>query len=270
MKPGEQFEKDCFEYLKSHFKTEYVDFVHMGGMDSTKSDIVTLKNGKELFYIEAKDSQAQSGQFVLLPEKDKKIFVFSPHNRSTENEMTRIITEHMNANFDHFANAGTSGQVLNVDVDVFSNWIIQHYKSKNVKYVISRNDGEYVIFPIRKFAEYFDIKSNYRIKKSGSGRPANKDIHDIEKLICQTYPTAEFSRENKKLFVYISKEIQEDRFTMGNYTYYLSRQGLNKYEVRKLSNTNNMNVIFSVELVKGQNKIDLEEFEFDISSQNLT
>ena len=167
VRPGEKFEIRCYEYLKKFYKTKSTDFYHEGGMDSTKSDIAAIKNGKIVFYIEAKDAAAQSGQFVLLPNEDTKTFVFSPRNKSEPNEMTNIIIDYMNSNFQRFNNAGTSGEKLNINTNIFADWIIEHYENKNVRYVISR-DKDYVIFPIRKFKQYFDIVANYRIKKSGS------------------------------------------------------------------------------------------------------
>ncbi len=263
MRPGEKFEIQCYEYLKEFYSTETTGFYHEGGMDSTKSDIAVIKNGKIEFYIEAKDSSAQSGQFVLLPDEDTETFVFSPRNKSKPNEMTCIIIHFMNSNFHRFNSAGTAGQSLDIDMNVFGDWIIEHYKDKNVKYVISY-DGNYVILPIRKFKKYFDIVAKYRIKKSGSGEPAQKYIPSIQQSISGYYNTARFTKENKKLFVEITEPLTIDRFVLGKYTYYLSHQSLNEYEVRRLSNTYNMNVIFSIKLMKSQNEGDLEEFEADL------
>lgn len=263
MRPGEQFELRCYEYLKRHYKSKETDFLREGGMDSTKSDIAVIKNGKIDFYIEAKDASAQSGQFVLLPDEEKEVFVFSPRNHSKPNEMTDIIINYMNNDFQHFNNAGTAGQTLNIDMGVFADWIIEHYKEKNVKYVISC-DRDYVIFPIRKFERYFNIIANYRIKKSGSGEPAKKDIPAVKQIIKSYYTTARFYQEEKKLFVDLSEKNDKDKFVMGNYTYYLSERNSDNYEVRRLSNTYNMNVIFSIELIKTQDEKDLEEFESDL------
>lgn len=52
MKPGEEFELRCYEYLKNFYKTKETDFYHEGGMDSAKSDIAVVKNSKIAFYIE--------------------------------------------------------------------------------------------------------------------------------------------------------------------------------------------------------------------------
>lgn len=263
MRPGEQFELRCYEYLKEFYKTKETDFYHEGVMNSTKSDIAAIKNGRIDFYIEAKDALAQSGQFVLLPDEDRKIFVFSPRNHSEPNEMTDIIIDYMNSNFHRFNNAGTAGQSLDIDTGVFSDWIIEHYKIKNVKYVISC-DRNYVIFPIRKFKQYFNIIANYRIKKSGSGKPSKKYIPAVKQAIKEYYNTAKFSQEEKKLYVDISEKVCKDRFILGDYTYYLSKKNSGNYEVRRLSNTYNMNVIFSIKLIKTQDKNDLEEFESDL------
>lgn len=263
MKPGEQFELRCYEYLKKFYKTKEADFHHEGGMDSTKSDIAVIKNGRIDFYIEAKEALAQSGQFVLLPDEKREIFVFSPRNHSKPNEMTDIIVGYMNSNFQRFNHAGTAGQSLDIDKRVFADWIIGYYKDKNVKYVISC-DRDYVIFPIGKFAQYFKISANYRIKKSGSGKPAKKNVPAIKQMIEEYYTTAKFSQEEKKLFVNISERIHKDKFVLGDYTYYLSKQNSGDYEVRRLSNTYNMNVIFSIELIKGQDDSDLEEFESEL------
>lgn len=263
MRPGEQFELFCYEYLKKLYRTKETDFYHEGGMDSTKSDIAVIKNGRIDFYIEAKEALAQSGQFVLLPDEKREVFVFSPRNHGKPNKMTDIIIDYMNSDFRRFNQAGTAGQSLDIDKSVFADWIMEHYKDKNVKYVISF-DRDYVIFPIRKFAQYFNIIANYRIKKSGSGKPAKKNIPAIKQMIEEYYTTAKFSQEEKKLFVNISERIHKDKFILGDYTYYLSERNFGSYEVRRLSNTYNMNVIFSIELIKGQDDSDLEEFESDL------
>lgn len=179
MKAGEEFEIRCYEYLKKLYKTKETDFCRKGGMDSTKSDIAVVKNGNVSFFIEVKERLAQSGQFVLSPKEDKETFIFSPKNKSEPNEMTDIIIDYMNGDFWNFNHAGTAGKSLNINPDIFADWIIGYYKEKGVKYVISF-DKDYVIFPIRRFQEYFNIIAKYRIKKSGSGVPAKKDMETIK------------------------------------------------------------------------------------------
>lgn len=263
MRPGEEFEIRCYEYLRHLYNVGNITFHREGGMDSTKSDIAVVKDGQTNFYIEAKDTSAQSGQFVLLPDQESKTFVFSPRNHSEPNKMTEIMVEYMNSDFDRFNNAGTAGEALDIDSSIFSEWIIKYYREKNVKYVISYKNN-YVVLPIRRFAAYFDILANYRIKKSGSGEPAKKDIPAVKQAIELLYPTVSFITQGKKLFASLSESISQDRFIIGKYTYYFSGQASGEYEIRRLSNTYNMNVIFSIQLKKLQDPSDLAEFEADL------
>ncbi len=263
MKPGELFEIRCCEYLNRMYNKQNIAFHRECGMNSIKSDIAVIKNGKIDYFIEAKDTAAQSGQFVLLPDGETKTFVFSPRNHSKPNEMTEIMIEYMNKNFDRFNNAGTVGESLDIDSSVFADWVIGHYEEKNVKYIISYNN-DYVILPIRRLAEYFDILAKYRIKKSGSGEPAKRDIPLVIQTIKKAYPSVSFSTKGKKLFTHISTPIIQDRFILGNYIYYFSEQSLNFYEIRRLSNTYNMNVIFSIQMKRSQDTNDLNEFEADL------
>ncbi len=264
MRPGEQFEINCCNYLNNNYKTPKIRFCREGGMDSTKSDIAVIKNGRTDFYIEVKDALAQSGQFVLLPDEYSRSFIFSPRNRSQPNEMTDIIINYMNSDFDLFSNAGTAGESIDIDSDVFADWIVKHYKSKNVKYIIS-GYNDYVILPIGKFSKYFNIKAQYRKKKSGSGDPPKKTVAAVKHIIEDNYATAIFSQDGSKLFADISEPVQNDRFTLGRYTYYLSNQYGTHYRVRKLSNTQNMNVIFSIKLIHDQGEKNLEAFKAELS-----
>ena len=263
MNPGEAFEIKCVEYLKGRYGNNNITFEHEGSMDSTISDISVLKNGNVKFFIEAKDTTAQSGQFVLLPDENTKNFIFSPKNRSLPNEMTEIIINYMNKDFERFNNAGTAGEALNIDSAIFVNWIIEHYKERNVKYVISYHN-DYIILPIRKFADYFDVTAKYRIKKSGSSEPAKKDIPTLKETILNVYPNTVFSTNGKKLYASINVSLSKDRFVLGRYTYYFSSQASNLYEVRRLSNTYNMNVIFSIKSKCPQINSDLAEFETEL------
>ena len=263
MKPGELFEIKCYEYLKTAYSGKKVIFQREGSMDSTKSDIAVIKNGNLDYFIEVKESLAQSGQFVLIPSEVNKKFSFSPRNRSEQNDMTKIIIGYMNQNFERFKGAGTAGKMLDIDSSVFADWIIGHYKERNVRYVISYSN-DFVILPVEKFSEYFDITAKYRIKKSGSNKPSAKDVPLIKEMVANMYSDAEFISKENKLYVSFSHDIVQDKFKIGKYTYFLSKQDLGYYEIRRLSNTCNMNVIFSIRLKKSQDKNDLEKFEKDL------
>ena len=70
-------ETECLKYLKLNFADKYYNFEAKGGSDSKKSDILLTKNGISLFYIEAKMSKAQCGQFVAFPNEGTRIFEYS-------------------------------------------------------------------------------------------------------------------------------------------------------------------------------------------------
>ena len=104
----EDFEIDCTNYLNKKFG-RYAEFVHCGGSDSTSPDIL-VKTAENSFYIDAKHSPAQCGQFVLFPDTKTRTFVYSPKNAAAKNKWSEKIIEYMNDNFAEFAAAGSTGR----------------------------------------------------------------------------------------------------------------------------------------------------------------
>ena len=132
MSNWEEFESKSTQYLSEKFGT-YADFTRMGGSDSTVPDILVRTRTGKCFYIEAKHSPAQCGQFVLLPNIRTRQFEYSPLNATAINEYSRSIMEYMNMDFDGFREAGTTGKDIDLPNgdSVFAKWIIQIYKEKN-------------------------------------------------------------------------------------------------------------------------------------------
>ena len=83
MKEWEQFENEATKFLNSRFGS-YARFFQKGGSDSTIPDIRVETHTGKTFYIEAKHSPAQCGQFVLLPD------IESGHFRYSEKNVNRI------------------------------------------------------------------------------------------------------------------------------------------------------------------------------------
>lgn len=268
MRPGEQFELDCLEYLRKNFEKEGIVFVHHDTTDSTGSDIEVIINGHSEFFIEAKDAAAQSGQFVLLPDDVSRTFIFSPRNKSLPNEMTELIIAYMNEDYDRFNAAGTAGEMLDIDSDIFTQWIIEHYKEKKVKYVISKRK-HMLICPIEKFGDYFEVSANFRIKKSGSNEPSGKYVDDVIAALKNQFNITDVYKQTvngkKKLFANAPANLSKIRFESGNYTYYLSPQAeAGHFEIKQLSNTRNKNVIFSINIKQEQQLTDLEVFKTEL------
>ncbi|CCJ32983.1 hypothetical protein [Caloramator australicus] len=254
----ENFEIDCTEYLNRKFG-DYASFKHMGRSDSTIPDIkVTTKSGN-VFYIEAKHCPAQCGQFVLLPDIAKRTFIYSPLNTTPKNTYAEQIIKHMNAQFDEFKEAGTSGKdiIMNNGSEIFSNWIIDTYRNKGVCYFITNN---YTIFPIERFSEYFNVSAKYRVKRSGSSHVGKSNIPNILSYIkSQGYDIKSTRIEGGKLFVVLAESLHNQRFILNGYEYMFSLRD-SEYEIRKLSNTFNANVIFSIDLTANKSGIGTEEF----------
>ncbi len=247
MKSWEKFELDCTNYLSKTFG-DYAKFIHQGGSDSTIPDILVKTSLGNTFYIEAKETPAQCGQFVLLPDIQNQQFTYSDKNISSINVYSREIMNHMNRYFEEFKEAGTSGKdiIMPNGEEVFADWIIHYYKDKGVRYFIT---NDFVILPIDHFRSYFNITAKYRIKRSGSSSPGRA----LTVYFSRAFQNGEYDEfcvtdvfvEGTKLFVKSNIELHNKRFYHLNYEYMFSKRD-DRYELRKLSNTFNANVIFSI------------------------
>ncbi|MBR4026773.1 MAG: hypothetical protein IKJ01_04355 [Lachnospiraceae bacterium] len=240
----EDFELDCTEYLNKQFGA-YAQFIHQGGPDSTKPDIFVHTSTGNRFYIEAKHTPAQCGQFVLLPNIESGKFEYSTKNDTHLNSYAKMIMEYMNCEFDAFRECGTAGKEIEIQngQEIFSNWIIEMYKQKGVVFFIT---NDYVILPIHKFADYFEVTAKYRIKRSGSDAVGKtRSLEILEYIKSNSYLIDAYQIEGKKLFVESNQNLHNLRFVYRMNEYMFSLRD-NKYEVRKLSNTYHANVIFSI------------------------
>ncbi len=266
MNTWEEFELKCLNYLCNKFG-DYATFEAMGSTNPTVSDIKAITNHGKEFFIEVKESPAQCGQFVLIPEDTTKTFHFSAKNFSKSNAQVQKIINFMNLEYDKFRNAGTKGEkiIFPSSNNIFAQWIIDYYKTKNVEYIIT---NDFILFPVEKISDYFDIECVYRIKKSGSssiGLSSKNELNDyLDNLQLKNYRSY---YNNKKLSVFTSDDIGGNTFSIKGNSYIFSRNN-NSYEVRKLSNTCNANVIFSVKLKP--NVIGLTDLDFINDIQNKT
>lgn len=257
MDAWKSFEKECCDYLNRAYGNERVQFVWDGGSDSTSPDIMVFINGRNAFNIEVKSPQAQSGQFVVLNKNGQ--LIFSPRNKS-DIEDARPFLSYMNANYEKYAVATTAGADLDMNPDEYNDWIIGHYLRRGVKFVITRDAFSFVILPIERYGEYFDTSCTYRIKKSGSAEVPRVDAASVARLFCGESYRYELG---KKLCVVSSRRyFKGTRLTYGDYDYLVSAvlpDGA--LYIRRLSNTYNANVIFSVSLKRNQSSGDLKTFK---------
>lgn len=244
MSTWKDFEVQCTDYLNDKFG-HYADFIHQGGADSTVPDILVKTRSGDSFYIDAKHSPAQCSQFVLLPDLNDGVFKYSSQNATLPNQYTKQITEYMNQDFDSFREAGTTGKEINMPdaSDVFTGWIIQTYQNKEVRFFIT---NDFTILPVEQFSDYFKVSAKYRIKRSGSSNVGKKQCNLVMEHITQkNYNITACHIRGSKLFVESPRKLHDLRFILNGTEYMFSLRG-NEYELRKLSNTYNANVIFSI------------------------
>lgn len=240
----EDFEVECTDYLNQKFGA-YARFIHQGGADSTVPDIFVKTNSGNSFYIDAKHSPAQCGQFVLLPNIETGMFEYSKLNVNRINRYAQMIMGYMNGDFDAFREAGTAGKDIDMPngSNIFANWIIQAYRDKGAEFFITNN---YTILPVELFSNYFDVTAKYRIKRSGSGNVGKSRLKLVMDYISTHNYIITGSRiDGDKLFIVSPQQLHDHRFILGGNEYMFSLRG-SEYELRKLSNTYNANVIFSI------------------------
>lgn len=258
MKAWELFEEECIKYLQDKYPT--IKFILTGKKDSTKSDIL-VKTINQEFYIEVKSPLSQGGQFVLIPDVAHHLFVYSSKNKTPVFKQTNEIINYMNLNYKQFANLSTNPLKIDLNENILANWVINYYEFKKVKFVITKSKDEYLLFPLRKFGNYFLVKCFYRVKKSGSAHATIFSKNDL--LTWWKFSNeGEFIKEDKNLYFYSEKDRNKRKIKTLNSTYLLNKVAINKYEVRKLSKTFNANVIFQIKLKHDNQAIeDLNEFE---------
>ena len=254
----EKFEFDCTDYLNNKFGA-YASFVHEGGSDSTVPDIRVKTTSGKVFYIDVKHCPAQCGQFVLLPNLATRSFDYSRLNATPINRYAKMIMDHMDGSFEEFKEAGTSGKdiVMPNGPSIFADWIIHTYKNKGAEYFITNN---YTIVPIDRFLDFFTVTAKYRIKRSGSSSVGKGNLAVVSRHIQNGgYGVNSMRIDDSKLFVTSTRNIHNTRFIINGTEYMFSERG-SEYEIRKLSNTFNANVIFSIDLKTTRGSISDAEF----------
>lgn len=156
----ENFEEEQYKYLKKMYSA-YAKITHIGGADSTQSDIYIEPKNKENFWVEVKESSSQSGQFVLLANNSNETFEYSGSNKTPINSYSRRIIEYMNSCYTVFNRPRTSGNEISFPgcEKVFYNWIIEKYRDKGVKFIITEGN---TIIKLENISSCFDVSATYR------------------------------------------------------------------------------------------------------------
>lgn len=266
MENWEIFEQNAVNFLNGKFGN-LCKFVGSGGHNSAEPDILVYKKDKVIFHIESKSPVAQCGQFVLTPNFRTLKFEFSKQNHSSA-ELAVDILSYMNKNFKKFCTSSTRGENIELPEKIMFDWVIKYYsKIKGTKYFITQYNNNYIICNIKNLSNYFRISSKYRIKKSGSSVPSYNNIEEIISIVKQEKIKINKNPEinNGECIIYVDCDKTKFILSGSNYRYQFNKVG-NRYNIRRLSNTSNANVIFSIISIKEQAKEDMDLFIHDITN----
>ena len=264
-------EKECLEFLKKNYADEKFKFEAEGGSDSTKSDILLLKNGIAVFYIESKMKQAQCGQSVVFPNDETRTFIYSPRNKYPLNHQTQVILDKMAEDYDRYKNPTSAGIPLDMDKSYFYDWIVAFYKSKEVKYfIVEKNTGannlsydNFLIFPLTHIHKYCDSGAIYRRKTSGSANPTEQNYKEIEEAMeFEGFKKKDIWKDGKYVYVKMDAAPMTYKLLGEEHTYQFKYEANDIFKVTRLSNTSNPDIVFHISLFKDQlqNPLDLDKF----------
>lgn len=275
----EELENRCYEYLSGLYgdKNEIEPF---GKSDSTKPDIRISPTKEKEFYIEVKSGDSQCCQFVLFPNEDNEQFDFSSKNKVSLTSNCQRIIAYMNGLYKTYHRVGKKGIPVNIGTSVLYGLVNDFYSSKNVQFFMTEGNS-FIIFPADKFHEYFEIECFYRRKNSDSSEPneGNNNSEILYGLIDEGISgIVEYKTIGDKLrcFIHTNSKLHKQRMMCEEYTYQfkdnsyskkIARKKDNVFEIRRLSNTSNPNVICQLSLKKtSQDTDDLMSFENAITT----
>lgn len=270
----EILEDKCYKYLKKIYR-QYVSIEPFGKSDSTKADIKIITANENEFFIEVKAGNSQCCQFVLFPNKETKRFDFSKRNKVPLSNNCKQIIAHMDKSYSTYRKVGKKGIRVDVDTSILYGLVEDFYSAKKVKFFMTEGT-DLIIFPSDRFSEYFTIEAFYRKKPSGSSVPneANNKPEILQGLSEENISGSlefQYIGGETRCFIHSDSNLHKQKMICSNYTYQFKNNKYSKqiarhlayvFEVRRLSNTSNPNVICQLSLKKEtQDKIDLDAFK---------
>lgn len=262
MKKWQLFEQECCTFLSSRFSDYPFSFKLNGGSDSTSSDIEVRKGNRVVFSLEVKLSPSQSGQFVVMSDNGQ--YTYSPNNMFQADINARKIISHLNKNFESYARVKQSAINIDCPEHILNGWIKNHYTSKDSKFIITGTalGADKIVVPLDELEHWFIVSACLRRKRSGSRALPKSEFDYAERQIKNHFENEDFNIRNmesvnKKFIVTLdSGDLDKSkRYIGGNMFMSQDRSSSNKFIVKKLSSTNNANVVFSLRY-KGNSDTD--------------
>lgn len=248
----QKFEENVYKFLKNTLVIKNLTLDHKGGSDSTTSDIEFLINNKQKFVLEIKQSKSQAGQFVVSVDTKNNKFKISIKNKC--NLETSAIINHMSINNYYFKEINKNNKNIDLKCDkklMYKRVIAQMTnKSSFIASSHYHKDSNFskmnplIIESICELEKYFDINGTIRPKASGS-QPLPKNDYGLF--------DNKFKSFKKKGRIYIDdpKKEKDDYYTINESNYFFSKPDSDgKREIRKISKTKNLTVIFQLTLKK--------------------
>ena len=265
MKQWENFESEMTKYLQQILEDYDVVVKQFGSADSTIPDIeIKINSNNKKFYVEIKMPVSQTSQFVVEIKNDK--FVYGSKNKFKENQYSDEIINILNDNYDLYSKVEQTGMVVPVPETIAFSLIASNMKNKNVEFIISvDNAGNKKVFSLDKLNEFFNIKTIFRRKKSGSQNLPKMYYDDFKKHLDLKFSKYKYSlnTNDKKLYLELPLELNKNKCYIDSDVlpegkrYFLSNKENGKYEVKITSATNNPNIIFELSL---KDDVDFDMF----------
>jgi len=151
----------------------------------------------------------------------------------------------MNKSFDLYKEAGTRGVSIEFEnsSEIFACWVKELYKSKSAEFFISNG---FKLFRTDDIGYAFQFSAMYRTKRSGSNDVGYGRMRGVCNYLEKRFPSLDVYDVREKLFARTDAEMHNRRFVLDGTEYMFSKRG-DAYEIRRLSNTFNANVIFSIQ-----------------------
>jgi hypothetical protein len=265
MSKWEDFESEMTGYLQQMLKDYDVLVKQYGSADSTIPDIeITINSNSKKFYVETKMPASQTSQFVVEIKNNK--FVYGSKNKFKSNQYSDEIINILNDNYNLYSKVAQTGMVVPVPETIAFSWIASNMKNKDVEFIISvDNDGNKKVFSLDQFNKFFNIKTIFRRKKSGSQDLPKTYYDDFKKHLDLRFSKYKYSlnTNGKKLYLDLPLDLNKNECYIDSDVlpegkrYFLSNKGNGKYEVKITSSTNNPNIIFELSL---KDNVDFDMF----------
>lgn len=248
MKDWEIFEQNATQFLMGFYPD--FTFENLGSTDSSLPDIkVYNTQGRCLFNIEAKYSPSQAGQIVVLNRDG--VYEFSTKSKNKKVGATDRIIQYLNDHYSKYSEVGQTGIDINIDQDILFSFIIEQYKSKGCEWIVSSkvvsglSEENLCLIPIEEIPNNFIVSSGVRRKRSGTAPLPKKMRRKASELVSTICEKPTIQEDGKK--TYLIGDIGGHSLELPEMLY-LSKKDINRYEIKKRSSTNNINIMFSLEL----------------------